>query len=180
MFTIDVLEQEHEEIKNFVQILEEECIRVMNGNEVREDFFRASISFIREFADATHHKKEEDILFKYMLEQLGPLADKLIRNGMLMEHQMGRYHNMQLEEALNHYVESPNDKDKLQIIAHAMGYANLLRSHIEKENTAVYPFGERSLSDELKKQIDEEMKERMEEDKKDQAKKEELLKIIYS
>ena len=30
-----------------------------------------------------HHGKEEKILFRHMLEKLGPVAEKLVRNGML-------------------------------------------------------------------------------------------------
>lgn len=178
MFSIEILEKEHEEIKIFISLLQKECIQIMNGSEIREDFFRAAIQFIRQFADDTHHKKEEDILFQYMLDHLGPLADKLIRNGMLMEHQMARYHNMQLEEYLNQYLEQPTDEAKIQIIAHAMGYSNLLLSHIDKENTAVYPFGERSLPKELKEKIDEEIKTRLEIEQKNSETKKELLSIL--
>ncbi|MDO5714600.1 MAG: hemerythrin domain-containing protein [Tissierellia bacterium] len=180
MYTIDILKQEHDEISQFVDRLEEECIAIMNGKEVEIPFFEKSIYFIRTFADDKHHKKEEDILFKYMIENLGAVAEKLIQHGMLVEHQMGRYHVMELEKNIQRYEETKADKEKIQIIGHSMGYVNLLRSHIDKENNAVYPFGEKQLPEELKKIIDDEMKDIYVQDEDKTKEKEELLKELLS
>jgi len=179
MFTIDFLEREHAEIAKVVDRVEGECIDIVNGKEINESFFRDIVKYIRIYADATHHKKEEDILFQYMVDQLGAVAEKLIRSGMLTEHQMARYYVMELEDHLNKFKESKSDKNKIQIISNAMSYVNLLRVHIEKENSVVYPFGEKNLSEEILNKIDEEMKSRIEIEESGEIERIELLKRIF-
>lgn len=180
MYTIDFLEKEHEEITNIVNQVEVKCIEILNGNEINEEFFRALITYIRKYADETHHRKEEDILFKYMTENLGEAAGKLINSGMLVEHQMARLYVLELENHLNEYFKNKNDIDKIQILGNAMSYVNLLRLHINKENNVAYPFGEKNLSVELKKEIDKKMRERTEIEKEQLENKNKLLKIIFN
>lgn len=79
MKAIENLVKEHDQITKFLDRLEEECLCLLKDKTIDEEFFRASISFIREFADGIHHKKEEDILFKYMIEELGVLGEKVIK-----------------------------------------------------------------------------------------------------
>lgn len=180
MYSIDYLVSEHKEIKKVIKRIEDECLEIISGNEIDNEFFRAAIEFIRKYADATHHKKEEDILFKYMTSELGALADKLIKSGMLIEHQMARYHVMELENNLNLYLDEKSNLAKLQIITHAMSYVNLLRLHIDKEDNVVYPFGEKSLSDEIKEKIEVETKAFIETEKDNKEDKEKLLKVLFN
>ena len=86
---------------------------------------------------------------------MGPVADKLVTNGMLVEHDLGRANVLALETALNEYRKTPTPELKLDILSYAMAYAHLLQLHIEKENSVVYPFAERSLSAEDFKDINE-------------------------
>ncbi len=179
MYAINYLEKEHEEILIFVNRIEEECIEILNGKEVDYKFYEAVIQFIRKYADGVHHKKEEDILFKYMMEYLGEPAEKLIRTGMLTEHQMARYYVIELEKHLEKYLNNKNDKDKIQIIGYSISYVNLLRIHVEKENGAVYPFGANNLPEDIKKKVDEETRIKAEEELKNKEDKERLLNIIF-
>lgn len=179
MKSIDVLVKEHEEISKLLDRLEDECIKILEGSSIDYPFFEASIEFIRDFADKVHHKKEEDILFKYMVEELGGAAQKLIQHGMLVEHQLGRHYITELEKHLNEYRAKNDVHDRLQIISYTMAYVNILRMHIEKENSVVYPFGENNLACGTKELIEEETKERLSEDEKISERKEELLKIIF-
>lgn len=101
MYGIEILEKEHENILNFTNILEEKFINILDGKEnIDINFFEKAINFIRVYADGHHHKKEEDILFKYMLEDLGPLAEKLISSGMLVEHDLARFTTLELKKPL--------------------------------------------------------------------------------
>lgn len=179
MYAINYLEKEHEEILIFVNRIEEECIEILNGKEVDYKFYEAVIQFIRKYADDVHHKKEEEILFKYMMEYLGEPAEKLIRTGMLTEHQMARYYVIELEKHLEKYLNNKNDKDKIQIIGYSISYVNLLRIHVEKENGAVYPFGANNLPEDIKKKVDEETRIKAEEELKNKEDKERLLNIIF-
>jgi hemerythrin-like domain-containing protein len=101
------------------------------------------VTFIREFADGCHHGKEEDILFRAMIEAGFP------RNGgpiavMLLEHDQGRQHVAALK-ALSEKAEPWTAEDRQRLADAAHGYANLLRQHIHKEDAILYPMAEQRL-----------------------------------
>ncbi len=152
---IEILMEEHQRILEFVEELREKCLVFMEENKVDIDEFREAIHFIRTFADKTHHQKEEQILFKAMVEHLGPVADKLVRGGMLVEHDLARLHVTELENAVNAYEKEPTPENKLDIIGNAMGYCYLLKRHALKEDQVVYPFAKRGLSPEIMTELDE-------------------------
>lgn len=151
---IEVLLKEHENIQLFITAVEKICCGILEGNPIDGNLLREIIHFGQTYADQYHHQKEERILFHEMSMQLGPVAEKLIQHGMLVEHDMGRLHISELKGALDRYLAEPNTLDKLQILTELIGYTNLLKRHIEKENNAVYPFGKRSLSQESLERID--------------------------
>lgn len=175
--TINYLEDEHEEILRFCDKMEEKCLEILRGR-VDTEFFRRAIDFIRKYADGLHHKKEEDILFAAMLENLGPVAEKVVRGGMLVEHQMARGYVMELENNLNLFQKSKEDLPKLHILTNAMAYVELLRNHAEKENKTVYPFADKSLSEDVKLEVSKEMDERIREEEKLLGDKRNLMKKL--
>ena len=156
MYGTDLLVAEHQNILKFVGIMKSSCKDILDGKAVDIDKFRQYINFARNYADKHHHGKEEEILFKIMVDELPPVAEKLIRQGMLVEHDLGRLFMTNLEAALDNYEKSQDDIYKLDIIANAVGYGDLLARHIEKEDKVVYTFAARELSDDLKKRVDEE------------------------
>ena len=83
-----------------------------------------------------------------MVEKMGRIADNLVTHGMLVEHDLGRGDILCLENALREYEEKQSPELKLDILSYAMAYAHLLQLHVEKENSVVYPFAERQLSEE--------------------------------
>ncbi len=58
-----------------------------------------------------------------------------------------------LEAALEKY-EAGDDDSRVDIIANAIAYTDLLNRHIAKEDTAIYTFAQRSLSKEQLEDID--------------------------
>lgn len=158
MYGIELLVDEHKNILKFIEILRGKCKDIMNGADVDTDLFRKYIDFARNYADNHHHGKEEQILFRVMTENLGPVADKLVRQGMLVEHDLGRLYMANLEEALASYDIDKNEDSKLDIIANAVGYGHLLRRHIDKEDNVVYTYAERELSVELLEAVNGETK----------------------
>ena len=147
-YSIELMEKEHADINRMLKVMQQYSIRIMHGEEIDQEDFKGIIDFVRNYADKHHHGKEEKSLFPLMVERLGKLADNLIPHGMLVEHELGRSHVRALEEALKVYKETPTDEIRLDIITEAMGYAHLLSLHTEKENSVVYPFAERMLSEE--------------------------------
>ncbi|RDU24917.1 hemerythrin domain-containing protein [Anaerosacchariphilus polymeriproducens] len=153
MYGIEILKEEHQNILKFNAYLRKLCCKIMEGDEIDVPLFHECIYFVRNYADKHHHGKEEEILFKIMTEQMGEVAQKLIRNGMYVEHDMGRMHITYLENSLAEYEKSPTTENRMNIIVHAVSYGNLLKRHIEKEDSVVYSFAERMLSEEVKNQI---------------------------
>lgn len=144
---IDLMIDEHKYIKRMLKVMRRACIGIMNGKEIPYDDFAEMIGFIRNFADKHHHEKEELILFNKMIDEIGEVAKKTIKFGMLVEHDLGRMYVLNLEEALAKYREENDDDAKLDIIANAVSYTNLLNRHIDKEDTAIFMFAKRQLSE---------------------------------
>lgn len=156
MTGIDILMKEHENILAFTDLLRKISMEIIDGGEVPPSLLRECIEFGRNYADKHHHGKEEQILFRIMTENMGPVADKLIKNGMLVEHDLGRLHMAELEKAIDEYEKEPTTENKLDIISNAAGYSALLKRHIAREDEVVYTFAVRDLSEELKKTVDKE------------------------
>ncbi|MEY8353607.1 hemerythrin domain-containing protein [Lachnospiraceae bacterium 54-53] len=156
MYGIDILMKEHENILAFVGYLRSICAGMLNGEPVNAGLLRECIDFARNYADRHHHGKEEKILFQVMLDNLGPVAEKLIRNGMLVEHDLGRLYIGELEKAIDEYEKDPVTDHKLDIISNAMGYGSLLKRHIEKEDEVAYTFAVRALPEDKRKDVDDE------------------------
>ena len=68
-----------------------------------------------------------------MVEKLGSTGEVIIKNGMLVEHDLGRSYVKELIEGLEK-VKAGNEEAKLDIIAAAISYTHLLEKHIDKED----------------------------------------------
>lgn len=169
-YGVEILMAEHENIVRFADIMKIKCCNVLEGKVVDTKLFREAIDFVRNYADKHHHGKEEQILFERMLAKLGPVAEKLVKMGMLVEHDLGRLYMTELEAALNRYDENKNTENKLDILTNMTGYIDLIKRHAGKENAVVFSFADRSLTDEDKAYVDQKTKE-FEEDKEKSEKR---------
>lgn len=155
MNSIELMVKEHENISRMLIVVRKACYGILKGDEINYDDFYKIIEFIKKYADDHHHGKEEKFLFKKMQSNLGRIGENLITHGMLVEHDYGRMHMSELIDALNR-VKSGDEESKLDVISYAVGYTNLLTRHIEKENVAVYKYGENNLSKEIIDEINRE------------------------
>ena len=155
---IDTMVFEHANIKRMLMVVRAFCYKSYNKEYVDFADVDQMIDFIKNYADKHHHGKEELKLFNKMVQHLGPAAQKLVTNGMLVEHDMGRFYIQQLQEAVKDY-QSGNKEAVLDIIANSISYTHLLDRHIQKENDIVYPFAQKNfnkeISDEIQKECDE-------------------------
>ncbi len=133
------LSNEHQNILKLIDAMLTECEELENGKKLDKVFFDEAIDFIKNYADRYHHAKEEDILFKVLLENLENMHCNPIPV-MLHEHETGRNYVKGLEEGLNE-----NNKEK--IVGNARRYGYLLREHISKEDNVLYPMAEEALND---------------------------------
>jgi hemerythrin-like domain-containing protein len=144
------LSVEHQHILHVIEIVLNECSQVEKGDAVNTEFFHSVIGFIKNYADGYHHAKEEDILFKAMLENLENMHCNPIPV-MLHEHDAGR-------EFVKKMVESLDNNDTEALIQNARGYCFLLQNHIYKEDNVLYPMAEQSMTDSKKQEVENQYK----------------------
>ena len=154
MDAITLLMVEHNNIKRALAAIRKLCISILNGKEVDRELFYGIIGFVRNYSDKHHHKKEEDILFKKMSQELGERIANGPIYGMIAEHDLGRLFMMNLENALKE-LEKGNSDAKVDVIANAIAYTDLLNRHIFKEDTAIYTFAKKQLSKEGMEEVEE-------------------------
>lgn len=142
----NILSEEHQNILKVIDVVLEECEQMENGNEINSSFFKDVIYFIKNYADGFHHAKEENILFKTMLDDPENMHCNPIPV-MLHEHDEGRNYVKGMENAL-----LINDVKKL--IENASGYGYLMQEHIYKEDNILYPMAEEGLNDEQKLNVE--------------------------
>ncbi len=158
MYGIDILYKEHEHVVRFTDYIRKLCGQMIEGKEVNRQLLLECVDFMQVYADDHHHGKEEAILFRIMLEKLGPVAAKMIHSGMMVEHNLGRYHVQSLKEAVEAMSDQPSVMEKVDVVTHALGYADLLRRHAGKENGVLFPFAAKNLSAEDLEKLDQETK----------------------
>jgi hemerythrin-like domain-containing protein len=151
MDSIETLMAEHRQILAAIGALEAYAGEVRRGGGDPAEL-SAFVTFIREFADAHHHFKEEDLLFAAMVEagfprDAGPIGV------MLHEHDLGRGQVRVLAEVAA--AAAPwTTADRERLHAAALGYADLLRAHIHKEDEILYPMAEARLPPALAARVD--------------------------
>lgn len=153
MNSIELMIEEHKHISRMLVVVRQACINFMEKDVICYEDFYEMIDFIRNYSDAHHHGKEERFLFKEMEERIESIGPKLIRNGMLVEHDLGRLYIADLVAAIEDYKTGDTDK-KIDIIANATSYTHLLTRHIAKEDEVIYTFGARQLPKEVLEDID--------------------------
>lgn len=155
MESIKIMVAEHDNIRRMLKVIRKVCYRVLTKGEYDVSDFPRIIDFVRSYADKLHHGKEEDILFVTMNNELEKLSKSGAITGMYIEHDSGRLFMANLEKGVNKFIAG-DDEARLDVIANAICYADLLDRHIEKENTAMYKFAENMLNDTSKAFIEEE------------------------
>ena len=137
----NALVAEHRLILRMLAILERNALLTQAGEFSDYGFYLVAVDFIRNYADRFHHAKEEDVLFEALVENGMPRANSPVA-AMLLEHDRGRAHVKAMEEAAQAALAGAAGKDGL-IAANALGYLELLREHIAKEDDILYPLAER-------------------------------------
>lgn len=138
-----VLNHEHILIMEALELFERFAEQVRSGADFEPRVARDFLRFFREFADADHHHKEEEILFPWLEEQglpheVGPLA--VLR----AEHELGRETRLSLALALDDLAGDPAELDtRLRFHALAQRFTELMRAHIEKEEHVLLPLTRR-------------------------------------
>jgi hemerythrin-like domain-containing protein len=145
---IQVLMDEHRLIEKVLASLEAYAVAIRGGRRLERSECASFAEFFRSYADACHHGKEEDLLFRRMIDfgfpkDSGPIAV------MLYEHTVGRGHVGALRE-IGGASGPSGDGEQATFVDHAEAYVPMLLSHIQKEDGILYPMALRVLpEDEL-------------------------------
>jgi hemerythrin-like domain-containing protein len=138
-----VMVEEHKLILRMIALLENN-VALMEAGKFRDwQFFLDAVDFIRNYADRFHHAKEEDVLFKALVDNGMPRDNSPVA-AMLLAHDHGRAFVRAMEEAARR--AQAGEAGRIPLIAeNARGYIALLRDHIDKEDHILYPLAERVL-----------------------------------
>ena len=140
-----VMVEEHKLILRMIALLENNVERMEAGKFRDWGFILDAVDFIRNYADRFHHAKEEDVLFKALVDNGMPRDNSPVA-AMLLAHDHGRAFVRDMEEAA--YKAQGGESGQIPVIAeNARAYIELLRDHIDKEDTILYPLAERVLPD---------------------------------
>jgi hemerythrin-like domain-containing protein len=152
MLATQILMDEHKLIKRVLIALEAAALQVSSVELMRPAFFLNAALFIRNFADGSHHHKEEGILFIAMQEAGMPVQGGPI-GVMLAEHEQGREFTREMNAAAEKWEKG--DRSAKAAVAHnALGYVSLLRQHIHKEDNILFPMADRVLSQEGREKLE--------------------------
>ena len=135
-----VLRHEHEAIVLALRILAEIDRHAIAHDPVERQDLQALVDFLAEFADTCHHGKEEQLLFPCLAQTGNPKVQHTVER-LLPEHARGRHWIGKMRQALQ-----PLRPEAFHEAARA--YAQLLLTHIEQENTVLFPMAEQLLSTE--------------------------------
>ena len=144
MDPIQKLMDEHRVIETVLGALPAFSASLADRPESSRDDLDKFVTFIRKYADAYHHGKEEDMLFTAMVQagmpqDGGPIAV------MLADHEQGRKY----VAAMGNVADGEGPLTEAEISAAraaAGGYADLLSAHIMKEDQILYPMARKLLS----------------------------------
>lgn len=144
------LMNEHQLILRFASLLE---TRLVNADALAQssnaDRFWLDLKdisqFIKQYADDYHHAKEENVLFHFMsrpdiLSHCNPISQ------MMYEHDMGR-------DYVKNLILAIEGRDVKGAQNNGLGWVQLLRAHIYKEDNILYRMAEQAIPENTKQDI---------------------------
>jgi hemerythrin-like domain-containing protein len=144
MKATDQLCDEHKGILLMLAILEKVAAKLETEGVLDTAHLEGMLEFFSVFVDRCHHGKEEDLLFPAyeaagIPNKNGPIG------AMLAEHAEGRGYVKNMVSAFNGFKKGENFS-AARIVDNAGKYIALLKQHIDKEETVLYPMGDARLS----------------------------------
>jgi hemerythrin-like domain-containing protein len=139
MKSTKLLMADHEKILEALHVLSAINQDLARGKRFNREDLLSLLTFLREFADGSHHVKEEAIFFPALMQAGMPLNEGPLRQ-MNYEHERGRA----LIAAMQNAINGGNIDD---FLTYSRRYIALLTEHIEKENWVLFEKAEQLLND---------------------------------
>ncbi|MFA6213962.1 MAG: hemerythrin domain-containing protein [Candidatus Micrarchaeia archaeon] len=137
MEIIHVLMAEHRVISRMVALLEKELGSEALLHTANPSFICTAVDFFKNYADTTHHGKEEGILFRSLGAKPLSREHKAIMDQLVREHGIARDEVQGLLESAQRYERG--DLDAIaQISAHLKRLIALYPPHMELEDTRFF------------------------------------------
>lgn len=133
------LRKEHDAILYVLQILDQMMLSKISEEGSLLHYYGEVIYFLKTFVDKCHHGKEENYLFKELVikgipNEGGPVG------AMLEEHAQGREYIAQMSHGVD-------EKDINGFNNAAVQYRDLLRRHIEKEDSVLFTMADKVINE---------------------------------
>ncbi len=147
----EVLTREHRVIEQVLGCLLKLADHAERDKRLDDEAARQAIDFLRGYADAWHHGKEEERLFP-MMEARGIDPGAGPTGVMRAEHKLGRRHIGEMERSIDG-AAGGQTADLQRFVDNARAYVVLLRQHIDKEDHCLFPIADRVLSDDDRREL---------------------------
>lgn len=128
---------EHRLIERMIALMESQIQRIDDTGQVDVHFIDTAVDFIRTYADACHHGKEEDILFRDLHEKDLDPRDARIMNELIEEHAWARETTGKLVDARTRYAQGEGEAVD-EIIEIMKSLVEFYPRHIEKEDRGFF------------------------------------------
>ena len=151
MKATDQLRNEHKGVLLMIAILEKIAAKLAGEGSLNKEHLEGMLEFFSVFVDKCHHGKEEDLLFP-AYEAAGVPNKNGPIGVLLAEHEEGRGYVKGMSEAFQGFRKS-EPYSAARIVEYATKYSALLKQHIDKEDTVLYPMGDAKLSEEKNKEL---------------------------
>jgi len=168
---------EHHAVLVALRILE----KVVGALEAKQDrapeHLGELLEFLEGFVDRCHHGKEEDVLFPE-LERRGVKREGGPIGVMLMQHAAGRGHVRSMSQGLDR-LRRGEAGAVTAIRESANAYRDLLRAHIDKEDSFLFPTADRLVPEDVAARMTEQFEE-IERDRVGQGKHEAYHAMLHA
>jgi len=140
----DILMAEHRIIETVTAAMSRFADALSSDQDVDRHPLAGLVPFMRQFADAYHHGKEEHRLFPVLIARGLPAQNGPVQV-MCSEHETGRHLVAQLEVAIGAYAGGASTETRKDLADALRGLAEFYGHHIWKEDNVLFPMAGRVL-----------------------------------
>ena len=156
MLPVGPLMIEHRLIERMIEVMKRRLDQWEGEGKADTSFIETAVDFIRTYADRCHHGKEEDILFRDLVNKPISKDHKRVVEELMADHRKGRDLTGKLVEANDAY-RNGDDKAVFTIFDCVKSLVEFYPKHIEKEDRHFFiPVMEYFSSEEKEAMLEEE------------------------
>lgn len=141
---IHQMSAEHRHIETVIQALADAVAALDKRQRLHVENLRTVVEFLRVYADARHHQREEALFFPRLVE-LGVPPQGCPIGGLNNDHQKGRNFVSALEQQIEAYEQRP-DEAAAALQQTLQEIIKLYRHHLWMEDAMVFPMAEKLIS----------------------------------